>query len=62
MTCTGDLPGTGGFHESVMANLLRPVGRNVTVSTVIEFTHPPMELEPATYTSNALLAQYLHGS
>jgi hypothetical protein len=62
MTCTGDLRGIGGFQEVVMANLPRSGGLQVTVSTVTELTHPPMGLEPMTYTSEALVAQYLHRS
>ncbi len=52
MTCNGDLRGIGGFRDVVMVNLLGYGGFQVTV----------MGFEPATYTSEALVDQYLHGS
>jgi hypothetical protein len=36
ITCNGDLRGIGGFHDVVMANLLRSVGLHVTVRSSID--------------------------
>jgi hypothetical protein len=44
-----------------MANLLGSSCLQVKVSSRID-PFPPIGLEPATYTSEALEAQYLHGS
>ncbi len=48
------------FSTLFLANLLGSGGLQVTVSSSIDPS--PMGLEPATYTSEALVAQYLHGS
>ncbi len=53
MTFTGDLRGTGGFHEIVMVILPGSVGFQVTVSSRIEPS--AMGLEPTTYTSEAVV-------
>ncbi len=61
MSCNGDLHGIGGLNGVVMENLLGSSGVQVTVSSRID-PLSPIGLEPATYTSEALVAQYLHGS
>ena len=61
MTCNGDLLGIGGSQDLATANLLGPGGLQVTVSSRID-PFSSIELDPATYTSEALVAQYLHGS
>jgi hypothetical protein len=60
MTFNGDLLGTGGFHD-VMVNLLGSGGLNVTVSSRIDLV-PPWNSNCCEYTSEALVAQYLHGT
>jgi hypothetical protein len=62
VTCTGEMRGTGGFHDVVMIFFAwRRWSFVFRLQSVVELTHPPMGLEPATYTSEAVVAQYLHG-